>query len=404
MEPAKKVENEILDVIKMRVEEATANKANSEELTTLRNELDNHVKSIKDWNEMSSDLKEAVETLGLKFEKISEIPKSDKEKAEKSFGEMMDENKDRIAAFKSGSLPKLTLKATHAASDINTGADFAAMMPGIGQIPQASNFMKDLIEIKPISSEYMKYVDQNSIVRDAKNVAGCDASTHLTKATWVTNTIQIEKVRDLTKICTDMLTDYTWVQGEINSLLSGSLQAKINSQLLVGTGVSPELTGLVNIASSFVAANPDADVSGIIPVPTIINLIDAVRSQIMQLGQMNAWTPNAVIMSHKDALIMRNTKDANNRPLLESLNGLRVIENSLIAANTMYVGDFKKATIYRAKEAEIEFSYHNDTDFEQDLATMKAYERLQLHVRNVDANAFTFVPSIATALTDITKS
>jgi len=51
----------------------------------------------------------------------------------------------------------------------------------------------------------------------------------------------------------------------------------------------------------------------------------------------------------------------------------------------------------------VEFGFENNDNFEREIVTVKAYERLNLRVRNVDANAFMHVPDIATAITAITK-
>lgn len=48
-------------------------------------------------------------------------------------------------------------------------------------------------------------------------------------------------------------------------------------------------------------------------------------------------------------------------------------------------------------------AFENRENFEKELVTVKAYERLNFRVRNVDANAFLHVPSIATAVAAILK-
>ena len=81
---------------------------------------------------------------------------------------------------------------------------------------------------------------------------------------------------------------------------------------------------------------------------------------------------------------------------------MRIYDNPLVPEGQMYVFDSTRGTIYERREASIEFAYENRSNFEQELVTMKAYERLQFVVREVDRGAFLHVPDIAAAIQAIT--
>jgi hypothetical protein len=59
--------------------------------------------------------------------------------------------------------------------------------------------------------------------------------------------------------------------------------------------------------------------------------------------------------------------------------------------------------VYSRKGVTVDFSFENTDNFEKELVTVKAYERLNFRVRNVDANAFMHVADVAAAITAITK-
>ena len=65
--------------------------------------------------------------------------------------------------------------------------------------------------------------------------------------------------------------------------------------------------------------------------------------------------------------------------------------------------DSTKGTVVSRRGTTVEFGFENNDNFEKELVTVKAYERLNFLVRNVDANAFMHVPSIAAGITAITK-
>jgi hypothetical protein len=84
------------------------------------------------------------------------------------------------------------------------------------------------------------------------------------------------------------------------------------------------------------------------------------------------------------------------------IDGVELISNPNVPANELYVFDSRRATIYKRKNATVELSYENRENFETETVTVKAYERLNMLVRSVDANAFMHCDDIATGLVDIT--
>jgi hypothetical protein len=82
---------------------------------------------------------------------------------------------------------------------------------------------------------------------------------------------------------------------------------------------------------------------------------------------------------------------------------MKVRSNPNVPANTMYMFDSTKGTIYMRKGMGLEMAYNNNDDFEHEVVTMKAYMRLNFLVRNVDKNAFMKCSDVAAALTAIAK-
>jgi len=141
-------------------------------------------------------------------------------------------------------------------------------------------------------------------------------------------------------------------------------------------------------------------------------------AQIKAFGQQNAFRPNVIAMNPKDAQLIQFLKNTqgdylNNNQLIKGMfldaaggfyiNGMRVIENPLVAENTAYVFDSSKGTVYQKPGVGIEFSYENRDNFETETVTVKAYRRLNLLVRNVDINAFMKIDDIAAGIAAINK-
>lgn len=382
-------------------------KASNEELTALKAE----VAKLKD-SEFET-MKSTLKAQGKEMAKLVEQVETQTAKESVSFTAAVlkgiSENADRLKdVIKNGSgTVKLEIKASQDASDITSLTDYATIEGGVGQVATRQALMKSLFPVQPISTEYLKYNDQETVVRDAKNVAGCASSTHDSKITWQVRTLQISKVRDFVDVCVDMMEDAPFVAGEIENLVATDVALKVDQQLLLGTGVYPELNSVDAVASTFGAGAYAASIQD----ATLIDLIKVGAAQISDFGQNNKFMANTVLLNPVDAVKMQLLKDADGNYIVPNwitsdgvnIGAMRVIANQLVPADEMYIFDSSKGTIFQRRGATVELAFENRENFEKELVTVKAYERLNFRVRNVDANAFLHVPSIATAVAAILK-
>lgn len=347
----------------------------------------------------------------------------DRSQKKGSIAELLASKKSEIDAFlvkKAGTL-EIEYKATETSTDIGSRDSFFQWHENgaVGQIPVRKPFVRELFRQVGSTSEYVKYLDQATVVRDAKNVALCGTTTHDTKATWAVNSLQIQKVRDFGDICLDMMQDYPFVDAEIRRLFESSLNLKIDNNFLLSNAIAPNPSSIDSTASTFAAANadPTADYAAAIPFANMIDLLSIAGAQIQAFGQNNAWMPNYILMNPRDLETLKLLKDTQknyikNNTLFTSLftssgigryfiDGMEIITNPLVPQNEAYIGDFRKGTVYARPGLGIEFSFENNANFEQELVTVKVYERLNLLIRNVDANAFMWIGDIEQGIFDI---
>ena len=422
-------EKEFLEVIKgetiksIDLRMKTSNDETVAKLLELKTKLDAMV-SIKD-DETVKLLIKNLDELGVTVKALGEAAKPTPYK-KGSIAETLSINKEKLTAFCSNKGSTLEIEhkaaAVETSTDIVTRSDWAMWHEGgrVGQIPVRRPFMKDLFRNVASTTEFIKYVDQDTVVRDAKNVALCGAINPTTKVTFKTYSIQVQKIKDFVDVCLDMMNDYAFVQGEIENLLNTSLQLKIDNDLLLGSGIAPILNGVKAQASTFSAVNadPTADYSLSVVAPNIIDLVSICGAQIKAFGKNNLWFPNAVLMNPRDVQMIKALKDGLNNyikgnTLVSSLfqdtngkyyiDGMLLIENPLVPQNEFYIADFTRGTVHTRPGVGIEFSYENNANFETDTVTVKVYERLNLLIRNVDKNAFMHVADIAAGLVAITK-
>ena len=380
-----------------------ANKASKEDLDAMKAELD------KIYKTQYETLEKALKEQAAYFKKESEAKGNVFESFSSKVLKALEENKDGIISMTkegTGVVKFEITKASQSAADIDSGTDFAMMEAGVGQIPTRIPLIREMFRNQNTSSEYIKYNDQETIVRDAKNVAGCAATTHTSKVTWKVRTLQISKVRDFVEVCVDMMDDYDFVEGEVKALVETDVRLQVDSQLLLGDGAYPNLNSIDNVASTFAAGSYASKVQA----GTLIDLIQVSACLISDAGQNNAYNANVALVNPVDWCLMKLTKDQNDNYLIPNfvtsdgvnIGSVRVIANNLVPANEMYVMDTSKGTVFSRKGITIEMAFENATNFEKELVTVKAYERLNFRVRNVDANAFLHVPDLAVAITAIT--
>lgn len=369
------------------------------------------LEEIKDLKE----LRESVKTQAAEIEKLKSTGAHQEQKGSPILMALKENSNliNDLRAKKSNKI-EFEIKASQVPGDIadHTIGDRAA---GIGQIPVRRSFMKQVFPVVPTNKEFVKYIDQETVVRDAKNVAHCAPSTHNTKLTWKERNIQITKVRDFVDVCVDMMDDYDFVEGEIKNLINSSVSLKVDNGLVKDDGVYPNLHSVDEAASVFDPANPVGVWTGMVDTPNIFDLIIAMSSQIIALGQDNAWVPDTVLWNTLDKYKSMLVKDANGQYLLPpfvvrvnnkeyTIDGMRVISNPLITQNTLYVFDSRRGTIYERKNLLVEMSYENKDNFEHETVTIKAYERLNLLIRNVNKNAFMKCTDVNAAIAAITKA
>jgi len=371
-----------------------------EELEAVKEEMKSAI--AEDVSKIEAICKEQGEALA-ELKKASARASKEKMTLSQAITKALEDNSDdlkELVSKKTGSF-EMEVKASQDAADITSGTDFALMQPGVGQIPTRQSFVKSLFRNQAVNTEYIKYMDQETIVRDAKNVAACGDTTHNSKITWQVRTIQITKVRDLVDVCIDMMDDYSFVEGEIRRLVDVDVQLETDRLLLLGSGVYPEPNSIDSISSTFAAGTYASSVQN----ATLADLIVVCKGLIADAGQNNAFNADTVLLNPADYIVLLNLlKDADNNYLQYEMKlaGIRIVQNNLVPADQMYIMDSSKGTILQRMGTMIDFGFENRNNFENETVTVKAVERFNFWVRNVDANAFLHVPSIATAITAIT--
>ncbi len=389
-----------------KIAEAVKGFVPQSELDAVKSQLE-AVKSLTEKNSGSDELKAKVVELESSIKAFKESSKNAPVVA-KSLANILAEKSAEIKdALSSNKKFELAIKAQQNPSDIGTRTDYAVFLPNTVFKPVRATRIIDLFRRVPVSTEYVKYREEDTVTRDAKVVVNCATSTSNTKKTWVTRTVQIQKIRDFVDVCLDMIDDYSFVASEVEQLVNQSVKLKEDSEILLGSG---NILSIDTIASEFDPANVLAPYTGEFQSATLAELTAAMKAQIYTFGQENSWNADTIVMNYNDYVKFMHQKNSEGDYLLPNfvmsgdgiLNGMRIVTSPLVVANTLYVFDSTKGEILDRQGATLEMSYENNDNFEHEIVTLKVVERIQFHVAQINQDAFMKCTDIAQALEDIT--
>jgi len=322
-----------------------------------------------------------------------------------SLGTLLKEKSDELKAMKekSGASVQITLKAagTMALSTNVTGqVPQAEREAGITRIVRRNPFILELVNVGSIMSNVWEWVEQKNLdggaAMTAEGAAKSQADFDLVVAS-----ANVKKVTAYIKITKEMLDDVELMRSEIDQELTELINLKIDDQLLNGTGLTVNLTGIVTNATAWAAGA----FALAIPTPT---KWDVLRTAINQV-RVNLFEPTYIVMHPTDVTSMELSKDSTGQYIMPPfaavdgsiVSGIRVVANTGVTIDKFLVGDFSKAGVRFKEGLTINVGYEND-DFTKNLVTILAEARLVQRVKSNHYGAFVY-GDFSDAVTALTK-
>jgi HK97 family phage major capsid protein len=361
------------------------------------------VKDLETKGAEVATLKENVEQLALQVLDLE--TKGTPSNAPENLASLLAEKSEELKAMKekSGASVQITLKAagTMALSTNTTGqVTQAERETGITRIVRRNPFILELVNVGTIMSNVWEWVEQKNIdggsAMTAEGAAKSQADFDLVVAS-----ANVKKVTAYIKVTKEMLDDVALMRSEIDQELTELINLRIDDQLLNGTGLTVNLTGINTNATAWAAGAFALS----IPSP---NVFDVIRTAINQV-RVNLFEPNYVIMHPTDVTKMDLAKASDGHYVLPpfisndgtTVSGIRVVSNTGVTVDNFLVGDFSKAGVRFKEGLTINVGYEND-DFTKNLVTILAEARLVQRVKSNHYGAFV-KGVISTSITALTK-
>lgn len=338
----------------------------------------------------SADTKAALEAIGVEQriladrlvlieQKSTAQPEA---KADESWGAQFVKNA-RYADFAGGNLQKLRVevKNTLVGSDTNVAPD---RKPGIVAGAVLPFSMEALLPSTTTSSNAIEFTREASFTNSAAEAAEAGQKGE-SALTWTLVNMPVSTVAHWIKISKQLAADNAALAAYVNSRMTYGVNQKVDTQLVVGSGVAPAISGTF-IAANYTAHGYTAANITAFPATTLkrFALIRKVIGDLYAAG----YPATAVVLNPADWASMEIelmtvaagqtlfSVDAGGTP---RLFGLPVVQSIGMTAGNFQVGAFGEAyMVYNREGVTVEMSDSDGDNFQKNLITLRAERRLAL--------------------------
>ena len=333
------------------------------------------------FNDLNSRI-DAQEVATKKFNESRE-PKSFKNTLTKAISE------GAIDALKNGNArsAKFEIKA-----DMTTGADFtgevipADRVAGYKFDPTRSTHVRQLIPTGSTASDVVRFVKESAYDNGAAATAE-GATMGQSDFDFTASDANVQKISTYFRISEEMLSDTPQLTSYLSSRAPEKLLEVEDTQILSGTGVAPQLSGIITDSADFAAG-------GFANAIESANEFDVLTVAMNQLSLSN-YQANYIMINPTDFHKILLLKDSNNNYLKDQwyqgleprINGVPVVLSTAITSDKYLIGNFSVGTqLWVRDNVSVEFFREDGTNVRDGFVTCRVMERVAL--TNYLPNAF----------------
>ncbi|WP_024898784.1 phage major capsid protein [Brucella rhizosphaerae] len=323
------------------------------------------------------------------LEKRAAREKEDGANEQKSLGDLVIDSADYKAGMLTGSSRgsiKVTAdRAAITSANTTVGAGRSqgtslvpgARVPGIFGLPERTLTIRDLVLPGQTSSSSIEYVKETGYTNNAAPVAETTAKPY-SDLTFDMTSAPVRTIAHLFKASRQILDDAPALRSYIDGRARYGLRFAEENQLLNGSGTGQNIHGLVPQATEFSPAFTLPGATG----------IDRLRLAILQVV-LAEYPATAFVLNPIDWTKIELTKDAGGNYIIGNPQGsltptlwnLPVVSTQAMAAGEFLTGAFSfAAQIFDRLDIEVLLSSENVDDFEKNMFTIRAEERLAFAV------------------------
>ena len=336
---------------------------------------------------ISSDTKTAMEAIGIQQRELADRLLSIEQKATaqpetkevSSWGEQFIKSA-HYGAFAGGNLNKLRVevKNTLVGSDTNVAPQRNAGIVGGAVLPFS---MEALLPSTTTSSNAIEFTKEASFTNSAAEVVEGTGLKAESALTWSLVNMPVSTVAHWIKISKQLAADAPALAAYVNTRMRYGVNAKVDTQLVVGDGVAPNISGTYDSGNYTAHGIADAALGTVFKKFVLIRKVIAAcyaagyPADAIVLNPADWATMEIELMTTAAGQTLYSVTEGGQPRLF----GLPVIQAIGMAADTFQVGRFSEAyMIYNREGTVVEMSDSDGDNFRYNLLTLRAERRLAL--------------------------
>lgn len=351
-----------------------------------------HTKMAGERNKLQSDLAEMNARLSGVAQEVAERGRPSGEALQRTIGQCVvdDENVKKFNSSTRGSVRVGIVRnditsLTGTVGSNTSGATSlvgADRQPGLIMPPERQMTIRDLLAPGTTSQGMIEYARETGFTNAAAVVTD-GGQKQKSDITFELVTAPVRTIAHIFKASRNILDDAPALRSYIDARARYGLRYAEEQELLAGDGTGQHIHGLIPQATAYSAAfTPEAE-----------SPIDKIRLGILQVF-LAEFPASGIVLNPTDWARIQLTKDSQERYIIGNpqdgnaprLWNLPVVETQAMEADEFLVGNFRMAAqIFDRLEIEILLSTENSTDFEKNMVTLRAEERLALAVYRPEA-------------------
>lgn len=254
---------------------------------------------------------------------------------------------------------------------------------GIVAPPERQMTIRNLLAPGQTSSNSIEYAQETGFTNNADAVSE-GTTKPKSDITFELRTAPVRTIAHIFKASRQILDDAPALRSYIDARARYGLRYAEEQELLAGDGTGQHINGLIPQATAY---NP----AFVPPVPG--QQMDRIRLAMLQV-MLSEFPATGIVLNPVDWAYIQLLKDNTGRYLVGDPQGsevprlwnLPVVETQAMDVDTFLVGNFRiAAQIFDRMDIEILLSTENVDDFERNMVTIRAEERLALAVYRPEA-------------------
>lgn len=342
---------------------------------------------------VSHDTKAAIDAIGIEQRTLADRLLAVEQKAtaqgegkpvDESYGAQFVKNSE-VERFQRKTSPGamgLELKNTVTNAIGNT---YSERRPGLVTNAFREFTIEDLITSIPTSANAIDWVRENVFTNSAAEAAE-GAQIAQSAITFTTGTMPVQNVAHFIKITRQLSQDNASLAAFINRRMVYGVNFRVETQLVAGTGVAPNIEGITKAGNFTAHGYTAASLTALGLSPT--NRLDLIGKMIGDCALAD-YPADVIIMNTGDWWNLRLSKDTQGRYLLgdpasavaPTLFGRPVVASNAMVVGSVWVGSLSQAmTLHNREGIVVDMSDSDENNFQLGLVSIRAMRRLALTV------------------------